>query len=139
MELNPTPPTEHIRQFFEEFERLCRRYDLVGACTVSDEQENGYFYHLEATWNAIIKDEHLVPWEGYEPIGIRIRIKSEEVGQERAEQLAIGTAWTFGSLCDFGIRTETWMRDFMKMLKRAGVPLTYKPFGGKRLLRLFKG
>lgn len=123
-----TRPIEnpHIQEVLHEFNRLCRYYDLAGACTVIDAKESGYTYALYTTWNAIVEDETV------HPLGFRIRLKQEEQGPERSKELAEGTAWTFGALTDFGEQTRMWGRDLLRMLKQAGMRIVYSPFGGKR-------
>lgn len=113
-----------IQHVLNEFQRLCRTYDLVGACTVIDAKESGFTYALYTTWNGIALDATV------QPLGFRIRIKTDEQGPERAHQLAAGTAWTFGALMDFGTQTRQWGRDLMQMLRQAGMRIDHRPFGG---------
>jgi len=118
-----------IQYVLNEFQRLCRYYDLAGTCTVLDAQESGFTYALYTTWNAVIEDDSL-------PMGFRIRLKTAEQGAERAQALAEGTAWTFGALLDFGTQTRTWGHDMLTLLRQAGMNIVHTPFGGAKLPRL---
>lgn len=119
----------NIQLVLEEFSKLCRYYDLVGCCVVADEKESGFTYEIYSTWNGIVEDDTL-------PLGIRIRINQKEMGEDRAHQIAEGTAWTFGSLMDFGTQTKIWMNDMMGFLRKSGMRIVHNPFGGKKLPRL---
>jgi hypothetical protein len=119
----------NMQLVLEEFQRLCRYYDLVGACMVVDAKESAYTYNLFSTFNAIIEDETL-------PMGFRIRLKATEQGKERAQELAQGTAWTFCALLDFGTQTRAWMKDFISILRRSGLQIKHNPFNGQKLERI---
>ena len=119
----------HIAEVLAEFQRLCRSHDLVGGCTVGDAKEMGYAYCLFATWNGFIE-------EATAPLGFHMRIKTADLGAERAQACAEGTAWTCGLCLDFAMQTSRWFTDLMQLLRRNGMRITYRPFGGARLPRL---
>jgi len=108
---------------------LMRDYDLAGAVCVVNEQEMGFGYPILTTWNAVVEDPTL-------PLGFRFRLKTAEVGEERAEQLALGTGHMLHQLKDFGAQTDLWMTDLLAILARAGVTFDRLPFGGHTLPRL---
>lgn len=120
---------ERIQHVLAEFSALCRYHDLVGCCVVIDEKESGFTYQIYSTWNAIVEDDTL-------PLGFRIRIKQDELGSERAHQVAEGTAWTFGALMDFGSQTKMWMGDLMGILRKSGMRIHHNPFGGRKFQHL---
>ena len=120
------PHMEHCRQ---EMLLLLERYDLAGAVCLIDGQEMGFAYHLPATWNAFVPDDTL-------RLGFRVRAKSEDLGHDRAHMLLEGTAQTVGGLKDFGRQTDVWMQDLFRLLRKAGVQIVHRPFGGQRLPRL---
>lgn len=93
---------------------ILREYDLAGAVCVVNEQEAGFGYSVFTTWNAVIEDESL-------PLGFRFRLKSAEQGQERAEQLALGTGHMLYELQHFGEQTKVWMGDLLANLAKAGM------------------
>ena len=119
----------HIAEVLAEFQRLCRYYDLVGGCTVGDEKEMGYGYAIFTTWNGFVEDATM-------PLGFRIRIKTADLGTERAQAFAEGAAWTCGLFLDFATQTSRWFKDILQLLRRNGMRVTYRPFGGARLPRL---
>jgi hypothetical protein len=108
---------------------IMRDYDLAGAVCVVNEQEAGFGYHLYTTWNVVVEDDAL-------PLGFRFRLKTAEQGQERAEQLALGTGHMLHKLRDFGEQTQHWMKDLLDNLARAGMTFHHRPFGGRKLPRL---
>ena len=120
------PHMEHCRQ---EMLLLMERYDLAGAVCLIDDQEMGFAYVLPASWNAFIEDH--TP-----PLGFRIRAKSQDLGHDRAQQLMEGTGQVIAGLKDFGVQTQAWMQDLLRLLRKAGVQVSHRPFGGKRLPRL---
>jgi hypothetical protein len=117
------------RAALAEIGAIYARYDLAGGCVVVDEHGSSYRYVFPATWNAFVEDPAL-------PLGIRIRAKTAELGVARAQAFMEGTGWTLGALRDFARMTEAWMHDMMQMLRRHGVRLSYRPFGGATLPRL---
>jgi hypothetical protein len=119
----------HIQEALDAFTILCQHYDLAGAVTFIDANEMGFAYHLGATWNGFVPDPDT-------PLGLRMRIKEAELGRERAQQFAAGTVWVLGALLDFGEQTNSWARDLWNMLKRAGLSLSRRRFGGQKLPRL---
>ena len=121
-----SPHMEHCRQ---EMLLLLERYDLAGAVCLIDDKEMGFAYHLPATWNAFVPDDTL-------PLGFRIRAKSQELGHDRAQMLMEGAGQVIMGLKDFGVQTQTWMQDLLRLLRKAGVKITHRPFGGQRLPRL---
>lgn len=127
---NDRPLTNpHIQEALDLFTVICERYDLAGAVTFIDAKEMGFAYHLPATWNGFVPDPTT-------PLGFRMRIKEAELGRERAQEFAEGTVWVLGALLDFGEQTNRWARDLWNMLKRAGMSLSRRRFGGQRLPRL---
>ena len=109
---------------------LMRDYDLAGAVCLVNEQEVGYGYQLFTTFNAVIEDDE-------QPLGIRFRLKTAEQGPERAEQLALGTGHMLCQLQDFGAQTQLWMGDLLKLLRKAGMSFTHRPFNGQKLPRIY--
>ena len=105
---------------------IYREYDLAGGAYVVNDKEMGFGYALYTTWNAITEDASL-------PLGFRIRVKTAEQGVDRAQAMVEGTAWMLGAMRDFGRQCEQWGQDLMRTLRRAGVRLSYHPFGGQRL------
>jgi len=108
---------------------IMREYDLAGAVCVVNEHEAGFGYQLYTTFNAVVEDDTL-------PLGFRFRLKTSEQGQERAEQLALGTGHMLHQLKDFGEQTKLWMGDLLANLARAGMTFHHLPFGGRKLPRL---
>ena len=108
---------------------IMRDYDLAGAVCVMNEYEAGYGYQLYTTFNAVIEDDSL-------PLGFRFRLKTEEQGPERAQQLAFGTGHMLHQLKDFGAQTQLWMGDLLKNLAKAGMRFDHVPFNGRKLPRL---
>lgn len=119
----------HIAEVLAEFQRLCRYHDLVGGCTVGDAKEMGYSYAIFTTWNGFVADATT-------PLGFRIRIKTADLGAERAQAVAEGAGWTCGMLLAFATQTSRWFKDVLQLLRRNGMRVTYRPFGGARLPRL---
>jgi hypothetical protein len=118
-----------IREALLVFNMVCDQYDLTGAVCFMDDKEMGFSYHNDATWNAVVKDETL-------PLGFRIRIKEADLGKERAHEFAVGTAWHFSALKDFGVQTKAWADDILDMMKKYGIGITHTSFGGQKLPRL---
>mgnify|MGYP001592537468 FL=1 len=113
----------------QEMLALLKQYDLAGAVCLVNEDEWGYAYHLPATFNAIVEDPTV-------PLGFRIRAKSADLGHDRAHALTVGAAHVICSLKDFGQQTQVWMSDLLRLLRRAGVQVTHRPFNGQKLPRL---
>ena len=111
-------------------------YDLAGGVCIVNPQEWGYGYVWETTWNACVDDPNLPAREGLQYLGFRIRAKESELGQARARELLTGTAFTLTSLKDFGTQTRMWAEDLMRLLRKNGLKIDYKPFGGKSLPRI---
>lgn len=120
----------------DEMRALMQKYDLAGGFCLTDGQEMAYAYQMSATWNAIVDDPTMSAPHGFTPLGFRVRAKSAELGHERAQALVEGVGQTLGALLDFSRQTDVWMRDLMRMLRKAGVGITYRPFGGRVLPRL---
>jgi len=104
-------------------------YDLAGGVFLVSRDEWAYSYNMPATWNANIEDSSV-------PMGFRMRAKSAELGEERAHELLLGTAFTLTSMQDFGNQTRLWAGDLITILKKAGLKIDYKPFNGNKLPRL---
>jgi hypothetical protein len=108
---------------------IMRDYDLAGAVCVVHAHEAGFGYQLYTTFNAVVEDATL-------PLGFRFRLQTAEQGQERAEQLALGTGHMLHQLKDFGEQTRLWMGDLLRNLAKAGMTFHHRPFGGQTLPRL---
>jgi len=108
---------------------ICREADLAGAFMLVNEHESAYSYAMFTTWNIVSEDESL-------PLGFRFRVKSEEQGRDRAEQLVLGTGHMLHSLKDFGAQTQIWMGDLLANLAKAGLRFNHRPFNGRKLPRL---
>ena len=108
---------------------LARDQDLACAVMLVNEQESAFGYQLFTTFNVVIEDDSL-------PLGFRFRLKTAEQGEERANQLALGTGHMLHSLKDFGAQTQIWMGDLLKNLARAGLTFQHTPFNGQKLPRL---
>lgn len=121
-------PLEDARtqEALDKIHAIYREYDLAGGFYVVNPQEMGFGYSLYTTWNAIVEDDEL-------PLGFRIRVKTAEQGPERAQAMVEGTAWMLGAMRDFGRQCEQWGKEMMQLLRKAGVGLSYHPFGGQRL------
>ena len=119
----------HMERCRQEMLLLLERYDLAGAVCLIDDQEMGFAYLLPASWNAFIRDETL-------PLGFRIRAKSQDLGHDRAQMLMEGTGQVIAGLKDFGQQTQVWMQDLLRLLRKAGIQITYRPFGGQRVPHL---
>jgi hypothetical protein len=118
-----------LAQALQEVAAVYRKYDLAGAAMLVNEHEAAFVYPLYTTWNAIIEDDT-------QPMGIRIRIKTDEQGTERAQALGEGTAHLFCQLKDFGAQTQLWMQDFLRLLKQSGMRIYHVPFNGQKLPRI---
>ena len=119
----------HMERCRQEMLLLLERYDLAGAVCLIDDQEMGFAYVLPASWNAFVEDNTL-------PLGFRIRAKSQELGHDRAQMLMEGTGQVITGLKDFGVQTQAWMQDLLRLLRKAGVRVVHRPFGGQLLPRL---
>ena len=108
---------------------IMQDYDLAGAVCLVNEHEMGFGYQLLTTFNAVVEDPTL-------PLGFRFRLKTAELGEERAHQLALGTGHMLHQLKDFGAQTDLWMTDLLAILAQAGVTFERLPFGGRTLPRL---
>jgi hypothetical protein len=108
---------------------ICREYDLAGAIMLVSEHEAAFTYPIYTTWNCVIEDASL-------PLGFRFRLQAAEQGQERAEQLALGTGHMLHQLKDFGAQTQLWMGDLLMHLAKAGMRFAHRPFNGRKLPRL---
>lgn len=108
---------------------LIRYYDLAGGVFLVNSSEWAYGYHMTATWNAHIDDPST-------PLGFRIRARSAEIGDERAKELLTGSVFTLTSMQDFGNQTRLWAGDMIKLLRKVGLRIEYKPFNGQRLPRI---
>jgi hypothetical protein len=108
---------------------ICREYDLAGAIMLVSEHEAAFTYPIYTTWNAVVEDDSL-------PLGFRFRLKTAEQGEERANQLALGTGHMLHQLKDFGEQTKLWMGDLLRNLAKAGMTFNHRPFGGRKLPRL---
>lgn len=118
-----------LKAVLEAVLELAREQDLAMAVMLVSEDEAAFGYQIYTTWNAIIEDHTL-------PLGFRVRLKTAEQGQERAEQLALGTGHMLHQFKDFGTQTQVWMGDILVMLKKAGMRFTHTPFNGRKLPRL---
>ena len=63
---------------------LAREEDLACAVMLLSEDEAAFGFQLFTSYNAVIEDKTL-------PLGFRFRLKSAELGQERAEAMALAT------------------------------------------------
>jgi hypothetical protein len=108
---------------------MAREQDLACAIMLVNEQEAAFGYQLFTSYNAVIEDETL-------PLGFRFRLKTAEQGQERSEQLAVGTGHMLHQLKDFGEQTKVWMGDLLRNLAKAGMTFRHTPFNGRKLPRL---
>jgi len=108
---------------------IMREYDLAGAVCVVNAQEMGFGYQLFTSFNAVVED-------ATHPLGLRFRLKTAELGEERAHQLALGTGHMLYHLKDFGAQTDLWMTDLLAILAQAGVTFERLPFGRRTLPRL---
>ena len=115
---------------------LYKYYDLAGGVCIVNPQEWGYGYIWETTWNACVNDPNLPVRGGMQPLGFRIRAKEAELGRERAKELLTGSAFTLTSLKDFGTQTKIWAEDLIRLLRKNGLQIDYKPFNGKPLPRI---
>ncbi len=115
---------------------LYRYYDLAGAVAIINPNEWGYGYVWETTWNACVDDANLPTRDGMRPMGFRIRAKEADLGRERARDLLTGSAFTLTSLKDFGTQTKIWAEDLIRLLRKNGLQIDYKPFNGKPLPRI---
>ena len=113
-----------------------RYHDLAGAVCVINPNEWGYGYIWETTWSAAVDDPDLPAVGGMVPLGFRIRAREAELGRERAQELLTGTAFTLTSLKDFGTQTQIWAQDLIRLLRKHGLQIDYKPFNGQRLPRI---
>lgn len=103
--------------------------DLAGGVFLVKGAEWCYGYQMSATWNAHIDDKST-------PMGFRIRAREAELGRDRAGELLLGSAQVLTSMQDFGNQTRLWAGDMIKLLRKAGLHIDHKPFGGQRLPRL---
>lgn len=115
---------------------LYQYYDLAGGVCIINPNEWGYGYVWETTWNACVNDADLPAQLGWQPLGFRIRAKEAEQGRERARELLTGSAFTLTSLKDFGTQTKIWAEDLIRLLRKNGLQIDYKPFNGQRLPRI---
>lgn len=109
---------------------LAREQDLGCAVMLVSEEEAAFGYQLYTTWDAVIEDESV------QPLGFRFRLKTAEQGEERAHQLALGTGHLLHQLKDFGVQTQLWMGDMLKILARAGMRFDHRPWNGRKLPRI---
>ena len=121
--------SEQIREAFQFTKQMFDYYDLAGGIYLIDSKEWAWAYQKSATWNAFIDDPEM-------PLGFRIRARQNELGTERAKELIEGTAFVLTSMQDFGNQTRLWAGDMIKMLRKAGISIQYKPFNGNKLPRL---
>ena len=121
---------ERTREALLMMQLIMREYDVAGAVCLVNEHEMGFAYQLYTTWNATIEDDT-------QPLGLRFRLKTAEQGAERAEQLAAGTGHMLHQIQDFGTQTQLWMGDLLKLLRKAGMSFTHRPFNGQKLPRLY--
>ena len=119
----------HMERCRQEMLLLLEQHDLAGAVCLIDDQEMGFAYHLPATWNAFVEDATL-------PLGFRIRAKSADLGHDRAQYLMNGVGAVLGGLKDFATQTQVWMQDLTRLLRKAGVQVSHRPFGGQRVPHL---
>lgn len=110
-----------------------RHYDLAGGAYVVNPKEMAFHYAIYTTWNAVVEDENVPQVPGMQTLGFRIRAKQDDLGAERAKELLEGTAWMLGAMKDFGIQCTQWATDLMRMLRKAGLHIEHRPFGGQRL------
>ena len=108
---------------------VLQRYDLAGGLCVVNETEWAYAYQLSTTWNGFVDDTTT-------PLGFRVRIQTATLGADRAQAFADGTVGVIGALADFSTQTTRWMQDLFRILRKAGLQITHRPFGGKRPQRL---
>ncbi|SRR5712691_4480948 len=118
-----------LREALNIVQDVFRFYDLAGGIMLVNKDEAAYGYSLYTTWNAIVEDAET-------PFGFRIRIREEELGKERAEKIALGTAHLFCSMIDFGTQTKVWFGDMLKLLKSTGIRVHHIPFNGRKLPRI---
>lgn len=127
---NKRPCTDpHLEACRAEILAVIQHYDLAGAVCLANEHEWAYAYQLSATWNGFVDDDTT-------PLGFRIRIQTDTLGAARAQAFAEGTVGLIGALKDFSTQTSTWMQDLFRILRKAGMQITHRPFGGKRPPRL---
>ena len=124
------PRMQEALQVIAEVYRL---YDLAGGCYVVNTKEMAFHYALYTTWNAVVEDDNLPQEPGMETLGFRIRAKQEELGTERAKELIEGTAWMLGAMQNVGMQCTQWATDMMRMMRKAGIHIEHRPFGGQRL------
>ena len=124
------PRMQEALQVIAEVYRL---YDLAGGAYVVGPKEMAFHYALYTTWNAVVEDDNLPQEPGMETLGFRIRAKQEELGTERAKELIEGTAWMLGAMQNFGMQCTQWATDMMRMMRKAGIHIEHRPFGGQRL------
>lgn len=122
--------SKEIRDALIGAKYLFDTYDLAGGIFLINYAEWAYGYQMPTSWNAHVNDSNM-------PMGFRIRARQEELGSERAKQLIEGSAFCLTSMQDFGNQTRLWAGDMIKMLKKVGLHIDYKPFNGKPLPRIY--
>ena len=115
----------NLQEALTDIAMLMRVYDVAGAVILYNGEESAYHYHLCASFTGCVEDEQM-------PLGMRIRIHTEELGPDQAHALAERTAGLFASLLDFGTQTCLWMQDLLNLLKRQGMKIHHVPFGGEK-------
>jgi hypothetical protein len=118
-----------LQEALQMIHLICRDYDFAGAIMLVSEYESAFTYPIYTTWNVVVEDKTL-------PLGFRFRLNTKEQGEERSQQLTLGTKHMLNSLQDFGLQTKIWMGDLITALKRAGITFDHIPFGGIKLPRL---
>ena len=121
--------SQHMKDALAQIAIVMEMYDLSGTVCLINEKEWSYAYKFPSTWNANVQDADT-------PLGFRIRAREAELGADRAEQLLTGSAFVLTSLQDFGNQTRLWAADMIKMVKKVGLHISYRPFNGHKLTRL---
>lgn len=124
------PEDQKLQEALNMIAGVIQYYDLAGGVFLINSKEWAYGYHTPATWNAHIEDSST-------PLGFRIRARQEELGEERAKELIEGSAFVLTSMQDFGNQTRIWAGDMIKLLRKVGLDISYKPFNGQRLPRIY--
>lgn len=124
---------ERTREALAIIAEVYRHYDLAGGAYVVNPKEMAFHYAIYTTWNAVVEDDDLPQQPGMQTLGFRIRAREAELGPERARELLEGTAWMLGAMKDFGMQCTQWATDMMHMLRKAGITIEHRPFGGQRL------
>lgn len=119
-----------MQEALHKIQAIFAEYDLCGGVCLVNENEWGYTYKFDGTWNATQFDPSM-------PLGMRITAQESVIGREQAQKLSTATVHVLGALRDFALQTGIWTKDLMDILNSTKMmKIMYTPFGGVRVPRI---